>query len=367
MDPYLAFEGLRIYARSWKKKLYGFEKFKGNPEQICESIIERCWNGQYFETSIGHFKQYWTRDTAMVAEALNKLGHKKRIAASLKYALPKFKKANRIGTMISPKGRVLDFPGYTPESLAYTLRLLKFSEDEQLIKEFKPFLENEALKTLNFAVDKNSGLLRKDKNFSTMKDNAKRVSPCYTNCMLGMTSKLLTELKLDNPLKQFNYPSLIKDTFWTGTYFLDDLSGKTYVSGDANTFPFWTGLFKDKSMFNVAVESIQNEYLDRLYALRYTQHPIKGQYLWVQNVFTPNYEGNTIWLHLGVCFLENLYKFNHPVLKEQLEKYDELITRYKTFPEVLNPDGSPYKSPFYYCDEGMLWSAAYLNVKKNKK
>jgi len=364
MNPDLITEATRIFFRSIAAKRRGFRKFQGSPEQICEKIVEGCWNGQHFDTSHGHFKQYWTRDTAMPAQALAKLGHKDRLSQTMAYALSRFKKAGRIGTMISPGGRVLDFPDFTPESIAYTLRTLKYADNKNLIKQYKGFLEAQAIKAFKAAVDKNTGLVRTDKNFSTMKDQAIRQSPCYTNCMLGMASNLLNELKLDNPFKEFNYQKLIKDKYWIDSYFLDDLSGKSYISGDANTFPFWTGVFKNKSMFKAAVESMQSVYLDRPFPLKYTQHYIKGQYNWVSEAFTPNYEGDTIWLHLGLCFLETLHMFKHPDLKEYLEKYDKMISHFKTFPEVLESDGSPYKSAFYYCDEGMLWCAAYLRIKR---
>ena len=40
---------------------------------------------------------------------------------------------------------------------------------------------------------------------------------------------------------------------------------------------------------------------------------------------------------------------------------------YKTFLEVYNKDGRPYRSLFYYTDEAMSWASLYLILKKRIK
>jgi hypothetical protein len=50
-------------------------------------------------------------------------------------------------------------------------------------------------------------------------------------------------------------------------------------------------------------------------------------------------------------------------------KYRQLIEKYLGYPEVLTVVGSgdsmevkPFKTPFYVCDQGMLWAANYLTL-----
>ena len=43
-----------------------------------------------------------------------------------------------------------------------------------------------------------------------------------------------------------------------------------------------------------------------------------------------------------------------------------VIEKYKNFLEVFNPDGSPFRSWFYYADEGMLWCANYLTLARGQ-
>ena len=72
-----------------------------------------------------------------------------------------------------------------------------------------------------------------------------------------------------------------------------------------------------------------------------------------------------------MCFLTVLEKYNKQLTSKYIEKYTSLIKKHKTFLEVYNPDGKPYKSIFYITDEAMVWVSIvlYLNkkLKKQKK
>ena len=43
--------------------------------------------------------------------------------------------------------------------------------------------------------------------------------------------------------------------FWNGRYFEDDLSSD-YISGDANVFPYWCNIIKDKEMLKKSIKAI---------------------------------------------------------------------------------------------------------------
>ena len=55
----------------------GFKRFKGDAQTICKTIVGRCFNGTYFQTSLGHFDLFYMRDFAFCIEALLKLGFEK--------------------------------------------------------------------------------------------------------------------------------------------------------------------------------------------------------------------------------------------------------------------------------------------------
>ena len=363
LHPIHITEGLRMFRRRLKVSLFGIKKYKGNPIEISKQIIEDCWNNRYFTTSTGHFKEFWTRDFGICTESLLKLGYRKQVYSTLKYALDIFKKHRKITTTITPYNVPFNFPTYSPDSLPFLIRSLKLLNNKELINQYKPFLNKEINKYYNIVLDKETGLVKKGKVFSSMKDNVMRCSCLYDNTMVAMLNNDLKEIKLlDNPLKNYNFKEIIKSNFWTGEYFLDDLSGKKYVSGDANTFPYYTDVFTSKSMMKSSMRKLEQEGLDKPFPLKYTKALNQNKHFSFMEIVAPNYEGNTNWIHLGLCYINVVNKVDKQKAGKYIEQYTQIIKRHKNFLEVFNHNKKPYQNMFYYCDEGMLWVANYLNM-----
>ncbi|MEM2916641.1 MAG: hypothetical protein QXT19_04780 [Candidatus Woesearchaeota archaeon] len=69
--------------------------------------------------------------------------------------------------------------------------------------------------------------------------------------MVGMLAK-----ELDNAEGLSTRPDaekILLKHYWTGDYFLDDLSGKEHVAGDAQVFPFWTGVIDNKKLMKKSI------------------------------------------------------------------------------------------------------------------
>ena len=356
-------EALRMLKRRLKVMLLGTKKYKGTPMEISKQIIDDCWNNKYFKTSTGHFKEFWTRDFGICAESLLKLGYKKQVYSTLKYALEIFSKYRKITTTITPYNIPFDFPAYSPDSLPFLIRSLRLLNKKELISQFKPFLNKEINKFYNIVLDKETGLVKKGKAFSSMKDNVMRCSSLYDNIMVAMLNNELKKIKiLNNPFKDYNFKKIIKSNFWTGEYFLDDLSGKQYISGDANTFPYYTDVFTSKAMIKSSIASIEEEELDKPFPLKYTNNSKESKHFLFTDLFAPNYEGDTNWIHLGLCYIAVVNKVDKQKAKKYIEHYTQNIKKHRNFLEVFN-NKKPYSSLFYYCDEGMLWVANYLYAK----
>lgn len=75
-----------------------------------------------------------------------------------------------------------------------------------------------------------------------------------------------------------------------------------------------------------------------------------------------NYAGDTIWTWHGVYYLKLLRARNHSETEAQEKSFATMIEQYQTFPELLNPDGSLYKSLIYKSSEGMVWAALYIEL-----
>ena len=347
--------GLHMAGRSIRVAIRGVHKYPGNAKAICRAIINDCWNGRFFQVSTGNFQQFWIRDFGMQAGSLVKMGHGDKVRKSLDYALKCFQRSGRVATTCYGD-HAHDFPCYAPDSLAFLLHSLRVAHYSLNDKE-KVFLQKEVKKFITLVIDPSTKLVRKNAHFSSMKDQYIRSSSCYDNIMAAMVARDAKALWLDCdyvfPLKKF------VRTFWTGAYFLDDLSGYDYVAGDANVYPFWSGIVASKIMMESAIASIHKARLDVPFPLRYSAKPAPQKRITL-SFLTPNYEGNTIWTLLGGCYLHILKDADKKSFNIAMQHYASHIQQHKNFLEVFHPDGSPYASLFYYADEGMLWAVNYL-------
>ena len=227
-------EGSRIFLSSWKHRLNP-KMYEGTAEDICRQIVKDCWNGTYFQTSTGNFSQFWTRDFGWCTQSLLSLGYDQEVHKTLRYALNRFMKYNAVTSTITPQGKPYNFPKQAVDSLPWLIHSIKASKFTYY--PYKGFLNKQIHAFFETFVNPHTGLIKPELYVSSMKDFAKRKSSCYDNCMVARLAKDIEKLGLDNPFKEFNYPSLIKRHFWSGTYFYDDLTKKDYIAGDANIFP----------------------------------------------------------------------------------------------------------------------------------
>ncbi len=357
-------DGLKLVYRSKRKQFFKTKRYEGNSKQICKQIILDCYNKDknYFMVSPNNFNQFYARDFGMICEALIKLGYKKEVENTINYAMNIYMKKGRCTTQINSRGCALDFPSPTPESTSYMLNSIILTKNKYLIEKYKPFFKNKAKEIYSEDIDKTTGLVLKNKLFSSMKDFSKQKSSCYVNCFVGLLAENLKKIGVKSPFDKHNYKKLIMTYFWQGNYFIDDLSGKKNITGDANVFPFWTGLIKDKDVFKKSLRTIKKRKLDKPFALKYNNKNDDMQWLAI-NLINTNYEHDTVWLHLAVCYFKVLDKFNEKdELKKQLKIHKSLIEKQGSFFEVYKSSGEPFKSLVFEHDEAMIWCAGYLDA-----
>jgi len=357
---YYLTEGLRMIKNSLNLKANGFHEYDGNAKDICMQIIEDCWNGRYFQTSTTNFPQFWTRDFGWCTASLLKLGHKERVEQTVLYALDVFSENGKITTTITPKGRPFNFPTFAVDSLPWLMHSITLIKNRALIEPFVPFLEKEIRLFYKKIIDKKTGLV-KPKHFSSIKDYAIRKSSCYDNCMVASLSQSLDRLNLINPFKRFDYEKLIKKHFWNGNYFFDDLKKWSYIAADANIFPFYFDIIKDKRMLKSALEVVHHASLDLPLPVKYTPKNAPVKFIWSE-LFMHHYELDTTWTHMGPLYISLLKTVNPALAKKHIKAYTTMIESYKNYPEALTPRGKPFTSQLYHCDQGMLWAANYLTL-----
>ncbi len=351
-------EGSRIFLSSWKNR-FAAKKYSGDADKICEQVVENCWNGRFFMTATDNFPQFWARDFGWCTQSLLKLGYRREVMQTLRYAFNRFKQHNKITTTITPRGKPFDFPNMAVDSLPWFIHSIKIAKFEYY--EHRHFLNLQIKKFYDKVVDPSTGLVKKNEQFSSMKDFSVRQSSCYDNCMVSMLAKDLESLKLINPFSKHNYPKLILENFWNGSFFYDDLNKEDYIAGDANIFPFLTGVINDKEILKVAISAIQEAGLDKPFPLKYTNQRSDSKFI-LQELFLKDYESTAVWMHMGPLFVKLVQQVDSAKAAEYKLQYRKKIENHKNFMEVYDKNGKPFSTPFYYSSPGMLWAANYLTL-----
>ena len=355
-------EGYRMFRRAGRIRRDGYMKYPGSAAEICLQIIEHCWNREkkYFQVSRGNYPEFYCRDFGICTAALIRLGQKNKVAMTLEYALDTFARHGKITQIISPNGKPFEFPSFSSDALPFLLRSLNLAGARDLIMKHKDFLNKEIMKYYKRVYDPKTGLVKPDRNISGMKDYALRVSPCYHNCMMAMLAGEIGKAKLNNPFRGMNFKKRIKDNFWKKTHFIDDLSGNNAITGDANVFPFWCGIFTEKKMLKSVIQTMRRNELDYPVPLRYFHKKTREHDMIWQNIFAGDWEHDACWLHLGMCYLDIVKEGDSKMYAFYLDKVSGIVEHYQNFYEVLEPNGKPLMGRFYCSDDGMLWSSMLL-------
>ncbi len=361
-------EARRIFARRLKIIFTGVKEYDGDDVQICRNIIDDCWNEdkEYFMTSSGHFSEFYARDFGWGAKSLVRMGYKEKVVKTLDYALGIYRKHGAIEQTIDPKGRPFTYPEkYSPDALAFLIRSIRRCRPNELIDKYKHLLNWEIEKYYDLVIEKDTGLVRRDRSFNSMKDYSERLSSCHDNVMTGILSEMLSRIKvLHNPFKKYNYPKLIMEHFWTGEYFLDDLSGDTTICGDAQVLPFWSKLIQDRDILRRTVQTVREVELDKPFPLKFTRSKVKNQKMIKEEIFAGDYQRTAIWPHIGMMYIDIVRRLYPDLAVFYLNQYKNLIEEHGNFLEVFTQDGKPFKNMWFYTDESMIWAANYLYLKK---
>jgi hypothetical protein len=396
-------EATRMFSRRIRVAFKGLRMFEGSPEQVAKSIIDSCFDKEkkYFMASSGHFREFYCRDFGMCVDALLALGYRDQVLSTLDYALGVFERHGAVEQSISPRGVAFTFPRreYSPDALAFLVRSLRAAKAKGLVTKYRRFLENEVRRYFRLVIDAKSGLVKRELRLSGMRDYAIRESSCYDNAVTGMLSHELEELALPNPFKRYDYHKILLDNFWNNEakdhelqdkddgvrvgkdskrvakagvsavgkrgYFFDDLTKKCIVCGDGNVMPFWSGVVKDEALLRLAVQAMREEGLDRPFPLRYARKRFDEQREIKLELLAGDYERDSVWTHLGFMYIRIVADIDPALARRYLLQYERLIARHRTFLEVYARDGRPFKTVFYYSDEGMIWVANYLYLKKS--
>ncbi len=101
--------------------------------------------------------------------------------------------------------------------------------------------------------------------------------------------------------------------------------------------------------------------------MRYTTKEDVSKKIHFADFFAPGYQKDTLWIHLGLCYMKTLDGVDDKLLKTYLCEYESLIKKYGTFYEVYDSNGKIFNRFLYKSDEAMLWCSIFLELYLKEK
>lgn len=339
--------------------------FDGDADAICRQIVDKCWNGKFYTTSLGNFDYFWIRDFAAVAKSLRQLGHVDRVRATISWAMVQYMEEGAVTLCITPSGHLFDAPKRALDTLPSLLHCIWSAKYTLNVAE-RDFLEKQIELFINDYLDPVTGLIRPGIDAAELRDGVVYDRSAYALAMIERMAWASQHLTLSFPFSHTIYRDELLTHYWNGQYFNADYSNPAF-SADCALVPFILRTIEDTEMLGKTLDYIRDHNLAIPYAIRYTDTPKKFRYrLWARTVMR-NYAGDTIWTWHGAYYLRLLWGQNRPEAPKVDADFTNMIERYHTFPELLNPNGSMYNSLAYKSSEGMIWAAIYLTIDSYKQ
>lgn len=351
----LAFITTAARTLAWRYRAPG-PRLGATAQEICTHAVERLWSGEFYQTGLGHFDYFWMRDFGVVARALIATGSAARAQATARWALGHYEYHGRITTCIDAHGRTFDAPTASVDALPWLLDTLIVCSVEPTPAQ-REFLQAALAQYCAKAVDAD-GLPREGQ--AELRDAVIYRQSAYALCMLEVLKRSARTLGLAAPvLERQDYPALLLGKYWNGAYFNADADTRAF-SAECNLLPFWLGIINDPRMLDSVLRVVKEKHLTDPCPMRYTDLPAAFRYRWWAKLVMRNYAGTTIWSWMGALYLDLLARAGNPNYGAERAKFDAMLVRTGTFPELLNPDGTPYQTRLYRAGHGMLWAALYL-------
>ncbi len=359
------FDRLRTSEFAFMRRLFRKDDvFGGGARDICATIVAHAWNGTFYQIGLGHYNFFWMRDFGTVAGSLVALGERDRVQATVSWALGHYRSEGYVALCLSPMGNAFDQPLPSIDALPWFLHAVRVSE-YPLSGTERIFLEHDMRRFCDTFIDPETGLLYENKRIAELRDAVHYRRSAYVVTMLAFLRKELELLDIPvHPWLKHDYAEILVRDYWNGEYFDADI-GEHAWSSEANLFPFWLGIIEDSGKLESVVATIKHKGLTDPYPIRYTDSPESFRYYAWGRYFMPNYQGTTLWTWLGAIYLQVLHSASRAEFADEYAKFATLLEKHHNFPEMLDTDGTWYKTPFYRAEQGMLWAAIFLEIPIN--
>lgn len=255
---------------------------------------------------------------------------------------------------------------------------------QKLLDHYRPELRRHFDAYWEYVYNPDTGLVRYDIELSGTKDIAKfRQSAFYDNVIAWKTHQLAQRLDIieDDPQFLSDYRQRILTTFWLSDegHFLEDLSyearQRKYYSSDW-LIAYQVGFLdadnqEDRQYLIRAVDYIQRNAIDQPVAIQYSadrrDHRLHSIVRWT----APEYGSTAIWSNWGMEYTKLLIRLYQETgdeayllkAEQHLDSYAFNIKRYRGYPEVYNPQGDFFRTPFYKSIRQTGWVVTYQQAR----
>ena len=354
-----------------RRGILGPRRHAGDARRIIRASIRECWNGRCLTASGGHFHQFWTRDLCFSSGALARLSesHRAAVLRSLEWAIHTWRRRDsHITTTIHYFDQPVDIFDYGVDCLPLLLAALRQLGGAPLLRQHRDWLMREVAHYVDEVVDTTTGLVRGDRTFSAHRDTMVNRCNAYGNSMVALLAKTLRALQWEVPssLGQLaEEPArLLITEFWDERGYFVDERGDSRPSGEGNIWPFWTGVVTDPALLRQALAALESHGLADPLPLKYeaTRRPESEPR--IIRFLMPDYQGATVWTSLGSMYMRLQQSVDPATAQPAIDRYRDWIEREGVFWEVMDDETRRrYRSSFItQSDEGMLWSAIFLDL-----
>ena len=335
-----------------RRSARGQHRHRGTVPEILHACVDACWDGRWYVASPGHFRMFWTRDLAFAARPGPIVGRKRPDGPGACVA-----RAGARGVDPAPEPRHHDDPLLRPSRRCLRVRgrlgaappcraqgrrgrrpgrtppVLAGGRGRSLLRRGRRPFDRPGPGRPHLQRPPGHGRRR----FDGLRQLDGRPAPQDPG--RDRLARLARR-----PLPRRGPGRLLRERFWRGDRFIDRL-GTDDTSGEANVWPFWTGVIGDREMLGRRSRRSRGRASPTPSRLRYETSRRPEREVWVTRHLLPNYQGSTIWTSIGSMYLWLLHALDPPAAEAGIRGYADWIRRDGTFWEVLDEDGRCWVSP----------------------
>lgn len=331
-------------------------------------LQDRLWNGQFIQSSAGHFRQLGIRHLGLFCREYIETGYGLRLHTSLDFALKSFSREGRMTARVWPNSKAYDVFGYSSDTLPLVLWSLEKLGAKELFHRHRELIKAECVRYQEVCFDAEDAYPKKNVGLRDLKVSIKRRSSFYSFCMGFLLDRLRSHWGLGSRWhSEAEWKAeLQKRYFSEEAFFFEDLEKISVLSADAQLIAYWLELLDLDESWDRVWNTILSSSLARPLLIRQSSKRMADRERFLFRMTVPNYQGDTIHSDMAAMALCLGFRSGKD-LREYLDLWADLSFRDGELMEVYDDLLNPYRSFFYKSDEGMSWSIGFLSALRELK